>query len=91
MAANTNADLEELTAEIAQLKSDVAEIAQTISRLSVDLAAQGRDSFKDAAEQSRDKAREAVNGLEHEIRSRPLTSVATAFGVGFVLGKLLDR
>jgi ElaB/YqjD/DUF883 family membrane-anchored ribosome-binding protein len=29
--------------------------------------------------------------VQHEIEERPLTSMAVAFGAGFLLGKLLDR
>lgn len=91
MTTATEKDLKELRAEYASLKSDLADMSETISKLAHDGAAEGRKRLKSAARQSRDQARESWGAFEHEIEERPITSLAVALGVGFVLGKLLSR
>lgn len=80
MAANTERDVENLKSEFADLKSDVSELTKTIRGMSGNTVNKGRE-----------RAREAVDTFEHQVGQRPLTSLTTAFGVGFVIGKLLDR
>lgn len=91
MAGDTTKDIEALREEVSKLRTDITDIAETLRKLSHDAVADGRDRLRDAAKQQTDKARESLSGVESEIEQRPLTSVAAAFGIGFVLGKLLDR
>lgn len=91
MAATSEKDVEKLKTEFAELKSDVSKLTETVRDISGDGLEQGRDRIRRRAQRSREQAREAVDTVESEIGERPLTSVAAAFGVGFVLGKLLDR
>ncbi len=91
MAANPRVDIDELKAEVSSLKSDISDIADTLRKLSGDVVTDGRERLRQAGRQSREKARETWSAVEHEIEERPLTSLAAAFGIGFVLGKLLDR
>lgn len=91
MASNVESDVEELKAEFSELKSDMAKLAESLKNLYGDSADQGRERVKAAAERSRAQVREAAGAFESEIGERPLTSVAAAFGIGFILGKLLDR
>lgn len=91
MTSNVEKDVEELKSEFSELKADMAKLADTLKKLYGDSADQGREQVKAAAERSGTQAREAVGAFETEIGERPLTSVAAAFGIGFVLGKLLDR
>lgn len=97
MAANTQQDetdeanTDELKAELARLKSDVAQLTDTMKDLAGQKANRGRASAAQAAENSREHARDALGNLGHEISERPLTSLATAFSVGFIIGKLMER
>lgn len=97
MAANAQRDevneasADELRAELARLKSDVSQLTDTVKNLAEQKATDGRESAAQAAERSREHARDALGNLGHEISERPLTSVATAFSVGFVIGKLIER
>lgn len=91
MTTTTEKDLEELRKEYASLKSDFAQMSETISNLASDGVAEGRRQVRTAARESRERGREAVSAVEHEIEERPMTSLAVALGVGFVLGKLLSR
>lgn len=91
MATSTEQSMEELRKEIAALKSELGEIAETIRRMSGEAAAQSREQIKEKAPRSRDQATEAWHAVEHEISERPATSLAAAFSVEFIVGRLLDR
>lgn len=91
MSAGTDKDIEELKAQVEALRADLAGISDALKNLGGDAASEGRERIRRAAEQARGKARDTIGALENEIEDRPLTSLLTAFGIGFVLGKLLDR
>ncbi len=90
VAATTEKDIDDLKAQIAELRSDLAGVADAIKKLSGDAADEGVERVRRTAERARDRAKDTLGNLENEIEERPLTSVATAFGIGFILGKLLD-
>jgi len=91
MSAATEKDLKELKSEYASLKSDIAQMSETISNLAHGGMDEGRRKIRSAAEKSRHQARESWGVVEQEIEERPITSIAVAAGIGFVLGKLLSR
>lgn len=91
MTTATEKDLKELRKEYASLKADLADMSETISNLASDGMAAGRKKIHSAARQSRERARETIGVLENEMEERPITSLAVALGVGFILGKLLSR
>lgn len=91
MATTTDKELQELKDEFATLKSELSEIGDTVSRLARSATDEGRDRIRRAADQSRAQARETWGAFEREIEERPMTSLAAALGIGFILGKLLDR
>ncbi len=84
-------DLKELREDLASLKSDMGDIADTLSKLAHNTADEGRKRVKSAAKQSRAQAEATLGSLEKEIEERPMTSLALALGIGFVMGKLFSR
>lgn len=90
MATNTN-EIQELKAELASLKSDMADIGDTLAKLARSTANEGRERVKEAASYSRDQAKQTLGAFEKEVEERPMMSLAVALGIGFVLGKLIDR
>lgn len=91
MAANTDKELQELRDEFKQLKEELSGIGKTVRQLAHTATDEGRDRLRSAADQTRQQARETWSAFEHEIEERPMTSIAVALGIGFILGKLLDR
>lgn len=91
MATTTDKELQELKDEFATLKSELADIGDTVSRLARSATDEGRERVRRAADQSRQHARETWGAVEREVEERPMTSLAAALGIGFILGKLLDR
>ncbi len=91
MATATEKDLEELKSQYASLKSDLAEMSKSLSTLTRDGVAEGRKQVSEVADQAREQANETWGVLEKEIEERPITSLAVALGIGFVIGKLIAR
>lgn len=91
MATNTEQDISQLKDDMAKLKADLASIASTLKKEAGDRARHGYDRVREAGEHAADYARSGAHAVEHQIEERPLVSVLSAFGIGFVIGKLLDR
>lgn len=90
---------QDLEAQVAQLQDDLKSITDTLGKLTgekVDearalaktelreLKRKGQDMLSDA----QDQAGEVEKQLKDTIREKPLTAVATALGIGFVLALL---
>lgn len=95
-------DMEQVRADLAQLREDMAAVAESVVALGRGRVRRARDRATEAKDEGLDRLRdllvdlrergEAVEGrVESEIQDRPWTSVLAAFGLGFVLGKLMDR
>jgi len=91
MSTATEKEMKELRAELAALKEDLANIGETVGRIAGTATDEGRQRIRSAAQSSKQQARDTISSLEHEIEERPMTSVAAAMGIGFILGRLLDR
>lgn len=90
---------QELEAQVAQLQDDLKNIGETLRKLTGEKAGEVRDiaesEFRDLkrrgrhmVEEAQDQAGEYEQRLKDTIREKPLTSVATALGIGFVLALL---
>jgi ElaB/YqjD/DUF883 family membrane-anchored ribosome-binding protein len=90
---------QELEAQVAQLQSDLKSITETLRKLTGEKAGEVRDIAeaefshlkrrgKHMVEDAQDQAGEYEKQLKDTIREKPLTAVATALGVGFVLALL---
>ena len=95
-------DLEQLKTDMAKLRADLAAIGDGVRKMGTEAVGQTQAKVKSAAQDALDEfqkklneaksqGQKAVHDLEGEIKEKPLTSLAVAFGVGFVLSKLLDR
>ena len=47
--------------------------------------------WDDAANEASRRGREGVAAVEHQIEERPFISLLVAFGIGVLIGKLIDR
>ena len=50
-----------------------------------------RSGAREVAHTVKETGSAALEEVEHQVRERPMTSVLTALGVGFVVGMLLSR
>lgn len=84
-------DLESLKADLNALRSDLAALTESLKERGYKQARAGFDRAKAQAYEVRDQAMHTAENVGQQIEERPFTSVLAAFGVGFVLGKLLSR
>ncbi len=77
-------DIEKLRADINALIRDFREVGTEQGKAAFDRARRAGESFLSDAEELRKQA-------DRKIEENPLMSVLVSFGVGFVVGKLLDR
>lgn len=91
MPSNVQNDADKVKEDIAKLKEDIAQLTQSLKGVAAARGAEGVDTLKRTAHQTRDQAKAFSQDLERQVADRPLTSMLVAFGVGFVIGRLLDR
>lgn len=87
--------MDDIRRDIASLRADLVSLVESIREQG---AARGRASYRAArdkvqhgAEQIQERLEEAHDSLGRQVEARPLTSILTAFGIGFVIGLVLDR
>lgn len=103
-ASRTSAQVreEQLEAQIAQLQADLKGIAATLAKLSSDKVNEVKDAARSEArhiqrqgqnvlDDVQDQAVELEQQLKDRIREKPLTAVASAMGIGFILALLSRR
>jgi ElaB/YqjD/DUF883 family membrane-anchored ribosome-binding protein len=93
---------EQLELQIAQLQADLKGIAATLAQLSNDKVNEAKEVARSEAlnlqrkgqnvlEDVQDQAGEIEQQLKDRIREKPLTAVASAVGIGFILALLSRR
>lgn len=99
-AADANKSREqELEAQVSQLQEDLKSITATLSKLTGDKVDEAKAIAKSEFKQIKRKGEEMLSDaqgqaeevekqLKDTIREKPLTAVATAAGIGFVLALL---
>lgn len=73
-------DLEEITKHLVSLRKDLDNLASSVGR-----------TGSHQADQLQDQASEALSALGDAVKRDPLTSLAIALGIGFLLGIFLRR
>lgn len=84
----TNQELQE---QVSALRKDFGDITETLKTLTSDYAKESQARVKNSAEQAQKHAQQSLTRAQQEVEARPYTSMAVAFGVGMVIGKILDR
>jgi len=87
----TQASNEELQAQLTALRDDFAGLTKTLKDMSSAYADEGQARVKNAADRVQQQAKDSYGRVQNEVEAHPMSSVAIAFGVGLVLGKILDR
>ncbi|MES1991644.1 MAG: hypothetical protein V4441_11935 [Pseudomonadota bacterium] len=72
-------------------KTTKAKAEAEAEELSATLGEEVREEIRLGAEVLSEKAHEGIKELEDLIKERPVQSVLVAFGIGFILSRLLSR
>ncbi len=91
MAEELHKEFEALKADLAKLREDVSELAGAVRQSGADKGRAAYARAQQAGERAWESAAEAERAAERQIAERPMVSVLTAFGVGFLVGLILDR
>ncbi len=81
-------DLVKLRGDVANLSAALKDTTSETVREQIELI---RDRIDRLSGEARTQGRQALDDLADHIEDRPLSSVLIAFGVGILLGRLLDR
>ncbi|MDR6292665.1 ElaB/YqjD/DUF883 family membrane-anchored ribosome-binding protein [Inquilinus ginsengisoli] len=99
---NLDQELDTLRADLGKIRDDIASLARTLGDAATAEAKAGGARINEAAHAAKDRAQrfaesartqgeDSIAALEERIEQNPITSILVAFGVGLVIGKLLDR
>lgn len=77
--------------DVEKLKSDIAALSATLGRYANATGQDAMRGLRHARDAAQERAQEAVHTVEQQIAQRPLPSILVAFGIGFLIGKLMDR
>jgi len=91
MATATDKELQQLKDDFSSLKDELAAIGETVGRIASNASEDGQQRVHEAAHRTRQHAQQTWGAFEREVEERPMTSIAAALGIGFILGRLLDR
>jgi ElaB/YqjD/DUF883 family membrane-anchored ribosome-binding protein len=98
----TEKDYDALKNEISHLFDDLSGIAKTVTDLGKKEAGEARKVVEKEVEKKlgdlraklegfREQGKEAFSGIEKQVTENPWASIAAAVGVGYIIGKLLNR
>lgn len=101
MAEPIDKELQTLKADFATLNQTVADLAKDVKKLLQETVTEGKEKtrssvhetveeLKERMDQMRDHGQRYVDETEQRISEHPFTSLLTAFGIGFILAKLMD-
>ena len=77
--------------DIAALREDLKILTSDVAGLAKEKGDSIRADIGAKADKAMETGRQATESMQDTVRERPLTSVFVAFGVGILLGHLLDR
>jgi len=90
MAIEISRDVDRLRSEIDEMRKDLKTLTRTLRDASAEKGKEALDQVEYLRRKAGKHAARAEKRLERGIEERPIVSVVAAFGVGFLLAKLLD-
>jgi ElaB/YqjD/DUF883 family membrane-anchored ribosome-binding protein len=84
----TESDVRVLSDELKQLREEFTRIARLLESAARNAGTEAAQAARATGERAWSEVRKGADELQSRIESRPVTSAATAFGVGVILGLL---
>lgn len=88
---NTGAQAKSLEDDMEALRRDLKSLASTVGDLGKAKSEDVKEQVGATVDKAVERGREAADTVQEAVRQRPVASVLTAFGVGLLIGHLLDR
>lgn len=99
---NAKNELDNVKEDLSALRTDLRNLSEALldsakdkasaaGEAVADRAARGRDALHDVLSRLRRGGEDAAGTVKETVQSHPAVTLAGAFGLGFILGKLLDR
>jgi ElaB/YqjD/DUF883 family membrane-anchored ribosome-binding protein len=99
---NVEQEFDALKSDFGKLSSDLGSLTEALRELTSESAQSYGAKLRAAAAQAHEDAhaaaaalsargREGMEAAAQQVRERPLASILVCFGLGLVLGKLIDR
>ena len=85
------AELDKLRAQVERLTEELAKAKEAEQARADDPVEQLREKAEEYAEGLSEKAQEGWDELQEQISKNPVQSALVAFGLGFILSRLLSR
>jgi ElaB/YqjD/DUF883 family membrane-anchored ribosome-binding protein len=83
-------DVEALRDEITALRKDLGAVVHTIKDMGAERGTAAYERMQQAAERARAQGHKAADSVADSVEQRPFTSLASAFGIGLLLGLLFS-
>jgi ElaB/YqjD/DUF883 family membrane-anchored ribosome-binding protein len=91
MADRTAAAARSIEDDLAALRDDVKNLSASIAALARQKTGEAKDELSYRTDQALETGRQAAETVQDAVKERPMTSVCIAFGIGVMIGHLLDR
>jgi ElaB/YqjD/DUF883 family membrane-anchored ribosome-binding protein len=88
MMSATEAEVQALSDELKQLRAEFARLGQLLESTARTAGTEAAQAARATGERAWGEVRTRADDLASRIESRPVTSAATAFGIGVFLGLL---
>jgi ElaB/YqjD/DUF883 family membrane-anchored ribosome-binding protein len=92
---NLESEFDTFKDDLNKLRSDISNLSAALRDTTSETVREQVDTIRNRVDQitrdAREHGRQTLDDLTDRIEERPLTSVLIAFGVGVLLGRLLDR
>jgi ElaB/YqjD/DUF883 family membrane-anchored ribosome-binding protein len=88
---DVNKEIEQLKKDLSGLQNDIRNLTGTLKSAGIEQGKATYERARQQGEQWRQKGEDAIGSVGQAIDEKPVTSVLTAFGTGFVIGLLLNQ
>ena len=89
--ANVDEEVAKLRGDMDQLRNDIGALTASFKQLGVQKSRAAVARARRTGDALREEAGAWRAKADHEIEQHPFTSVLMSFGIGFLVGMLLDR
>ena len=84
----TESDVQALSDELKQLRAEFTKLGQLLESAARNAGSEAAQAARATGERAWSEVKKSADDLTQRIEARPVTSAATAFGIGVVLGFL---